>query len=369
MYYKDNYIEIRLGLGLKEIKEVTPNLYNFVLSKINPDDTSTVVETFTSETGLKAFPVDGDYSLEVSSIDIPAYLVYLNINDSFITEFINQIKDIVCNCECKPCTDNENAPYSIKRQKMFNTTFILPNTIKQFSYGQVDTINSFLTNFIQLYFNETILDKKTELGKEYFAYYTTGTSSNNAKLFNTIITGTYYSLYYYYKKLILLNTEQAEESDIALYIKTVDDFFLIKELTTCLYCYIANIDFEALSLKAFNNDDNMLGNDFLVYYWQLTNRIDDINTVIPLITVNYLGIQPQDKFVNFEIGKVIVYTNIGRIVFAVTVTDVTPIKIFDEMGNNITAFFDTHYDAILKLQLYVSKDFQSYSNMFIRLER
>jgi len=255
MYYKDNNIELRLGLGLLEIKVLLPELYTFNLSSLNDDNSVTHLVTFTSDNLLTEYPKEGNYVLEIFSATVTNYLVYINVNDAFITEFINQVKDIVCGCTCKPCEDNSSIEYAFKRQKLFNTTFILPNTIKPFSYGQELVTNSFLSSFLQLYFNATILDKKTELGKEYFSYYTTGSSANNARLFNTIIVGTYYSLYYYYKTLILLNSEEVFPTSIALYTKTVDDFFKVSELSSCLYCYIAGVDFNTITLQAFNAEN------------------------------------------------------------------------------------------------------------------
>ena len=37
MYYKDNNIEIRLGLGIIEFKSITTNIFSFILSKLNED--------------------------------------------------------------------------------------------------------------------------------------------------------------------------------------------------------------------------------------------------------------------------------------------------------------------------------------------
>lgn len=265
MYYKDEHIELRLGLGFKEIKPATDDLYNFILSKIDATGTTSIVEVFTSVTGLSAYPVDGEYSLEVSTAGVANYLIYLNINDAFITEFIKQIQDIICNCTCTPCSDGGNELFAIKRQKLFNTTFILPNTIKPFSYGQATITNLYLSSFIQLYFNATILDKKTELGKEYFNYYITGTSTNNATLFNTIIIANYYALYFYYKTLILLNIADFSLATIASYTKVVNDFFKFTELTSCLSCYVAGVNLETINTQAFNVEnlsDAMNQNNF-----------------------------------------------------------------------------------------------------------
>ena len=87
MYYKDNNIEIRLGLGIIEFKSITTNIFSFILSKLNEDDTITLIKEFTSQEYLPTYPVDGIYRLEVIHTTIEPYFIYLNVNDSFIKEF------------------------------------------------------------------------------------------------------------------------------------------------------------------------------------------------------------------------------------------------------------------------------------------
>lgn len=262
MYYKDEKIEIRLGLGIKAFTSITADVYDFILSKINEDTTLTLVEEFTSDTPLSLYPKDGLYRLEVSNITTISYYVFLNVNDSFITTFVAQVKDILCNCKCgntckdsELCRDNLNGNFAIKRQKLFNTTLILPTTIKPFSYGQGAVTNPALYNFIQMFFNETIVEKKTELGKEYFDFYTKGTPSNNAELFNSIITGNYYAFYLYSKTLLLNNTIELVPSPTLEYLDIIDTAFDYAYIKKCLKCYTSNIDFVKLVQDAFIDAD------------------------------------------------------------------------------------------------------------------
>jgi hypothetical protein len=258
MYYKDEKIEIRLGLGIKEFKSITTDTYTFILTKVNEDKSDTVIEEFSSNTEISLYPTDGLYKLEVIPALLDPYFVYLNVNDSFITEFVKQVKDILCNCKCsdtcknsETCKDSLNGTFAIKRQKIFNTTLILPNTIKPFSYGQGAVTNPPLYNFIQLFFNETIVDKKTELGKEYFYYYTNGTVANNAELFNSIITGYYYGIYLYSKTLLLNNTIDLVPSPTQKYLEIIDTVFDYSYIKNCLKCYTNNIDYVKLIQNSF----------------------------------------------------------------------------------------------------------------------
>ena len=276
MYYKDNNIEIRLGLGIIEFKSITTNIFSFILSKLNEDDTITLIKEFNSQEYLDTYPVDGIYRLEVIHTTIEPYFIYLNVNDSFIKEFVNQVKDILCNCscndDCDDCKDNLNGNYAIKRQRLFNTTLILPNTIKPFSYGQAAATNPPLYNFLQLYFNKTIVDKKIELGKEYFYYYYKGTVSNNANLFNTIITGYYYGIYLYSKTLLLNNTLELIPSPIKSYTKVIDTLFDFAKIKTCIKCYTNNVDYIKIIQDAFIDSD-------------IAITISDQNNISRVITV------------------------------------------------------------------------------------
>ena len=57
MYYKDNNIEIRLGLGINEFKSITTNIFSFILSKLNEDDT--ISYGFVDEEKCKYLHSDG----------------------------------------------------------------------------------------------------------------------------------------------------------------------------------------------------------------------------------------------------------------------------------------------------------------------
>lgn len=257
MYYKDDFIEIRIGLGIKEFKSITEDTYTFVLIKMDEFDNDTIVSAFTSTSGLTTYPTDGNYKIEVIGSNILSYFVYFNINDSFIKEFISQVKDVICGCGCG-CSSTDKckeaaSPFTLKRQKLFNTTFIVPNTIKPVSYGQGLATNPALYNFIQLFFNATMADKKTELGKEYFDYYIKGSNIDNSNLFNSIIAGYYYALYLYSKSSILNNTDEVFPSPIKGYNTIIDTFFDYKYIKPCLKCYVDGIDLEQMIDDAFGN--------------------------------------------------------------------------------------------------------------------
>lgn len=257
MYYKDDNIELRLGLGIKEFTSLLLTPLNLILSKIDYDNTYTILEVFSSENGLSDYPKDGNYSLEVSAEGLPAYNIIMTVADEFLTNFINEIKTSICDCKncssCKDCSDEDYIKKLVKHQRLFNTTYILPSVILPFSKGTTLTTNSFIALFIQLYFNKTIVDNKMELAQEYFNYNTSGKIVINNDLFNSVIIANYFAFYYYYKTLILMNTSDILTTKVIYYKNIVDSFFKVKDLKTCMNKYGSNIDFDSLTIEAFTS--------------------------------------------------------------------------------------------------------------------
>ena len=106
-----------------------------------------------------------------------------------------------------------------------------------------------------------------------------------------------------------------------------------------------------------------------VYYWQLDNTDQDITSVIPLITVPFLADLPKVPFADFEVGKIITYTEIGRICFAISPTQVQDFVITDSLNNDITDAFDVDYIEDLDLALFVSKAVYSYSTIYFKFKK
>ena len=255
MYYKDNYIEVRLGLGVNEFKAVTNNVASFVLIQLLPDEAEKSIAVFNTNIGLADYPPDGDYKLQVIVSGITAYYVFISVNDTFIKEFVRQVQDVICNCECSSptsnCNENKMSLYALKRQRLFNITSLVAYTSKPFSYGQSSLLNPYLFTFFQLYFTHKLTSKKTELGKEYFDYYTTGTNKINNKLFNDVIAVNYYGLYYYSKKLLLTDSGILNRKITT----AIDSFFNFEEIKNCLGCGSVKSNVNTLMNSVFMNVD------------------------------------------------------------------------------------------------------------------
>jgi len=364
MFYKDNYTEIRLGASIMDFISVLGITLDYKLYKLTPDEPDELVAEFTSDDPLEVYPVDGDYKLLVDSEEFDEYPIYIGVRDQFITEFITQIIDTICNCGCSdivnPCTETKMGNIALKRQKLFNISHIIPYTIKPFYYGQAALTNEKLLTIYQIYYNTSLDEKRDELGKEFFDYYTKGTNVINMKLFKEIIALNYYSLYYYARTEILPTALGKYDE----YVKTINEFFKYKLIHSCFGCsnLISNIE-------DLINSDTPLPSPVMIYYWQLALS-DTINTIIPIFEeATYIN-KPNQPLIIFNSGVEIVNTSIGRQAFAIVGAPVANYRITDiVLNNDVTPLFDVYYFNDLQTMLYVSKAPYSISTLKIKIKK
>lgn len=364
MYYKDNNIEIRLGLGIKDFKKFTATEPTFVLIRIIENEPDVIVSTFTTVTELSNYPEDGTYKIQVTIATIPIYNIYITINDNFFREFIKQVEEIICKCNCDdtpPCGISKACNKALKRQRMFNMMSILPYTIKPFLYGQSSINNPVLSNFFQAYYNEALSQKMTELGKEYFDYYIKGTNKMNSNLFKEIVAVNYYVLYYYSRKYLLTNAGAKANA----YIKTIDTFFDLYNIKECLGCSTIKGDIEAI----MNGEVLPPVITSNIYYWQLALGETMVSTVESFTEATLVD-KPNKTLIEFSVGVTINYTNIGRAAFAITNTPLQGYDILDTVLNtNVTNLFDMHYFESLDILLYTSKVPYSISTLKLKIKK
>jgi len=105
-----------------------------------------------------------------------------------------------------------------------------------------------------------------------------------------------------------------------------------------------------------------------IYFWQLINISDKIDSVINALSNTYFQDKESKLLSEFEQGLTVDYSKIGSICFAVANTEEKAYLIFDILGNNITNSFDIYYDSTLKVYVFVSKNFQSYSSIFFKFK-
>ena len=106
-----------------------------------------------------------------------------------------------------------------------------------------------------------------------------------------------------------------------------------------------------------------------VYYWQVDNINDTITQVLPLVNPTFLDTKPKKVLSDFEDGVSIIYTEIGRICFAIYENDDANYIIKDILGNNVTSGFDSAYISADKIKLFVSKNFYTFSTINFKIEK
>jgi len=138
-------------------------------------------------------------------------------------------------------------------------------------------------------------------------------------------------------------------------------------------CYNTNIEVFHLNTKItfVQSDCDDCDNEPVelskIYYWQEENPVTTINDILPLVDEDYLADKLFDTLENFEIGKTISYTNIGRIGFIITNSETIDYELQDILGNNITEFFDFIVIDDLKYTLIVSKNIYTFGDAFIKI--
>ena len=107
----------------------------------------------------------------------------------------------------------------------------------------------------------------------------------------------------------------------------------------------------------------------MVYFWQLDNIDDTITEVIPQLSPGFIETKASLPFATFEAGHIVSYSEIGRICFIVQPTQVQNFTIFDSLNNDITDEFDTYYDSVTSLALFVSKVPYSFGNIYFKFKK
>jgi hypothetical protein len=291
---------------------------------------------------------DGRYKLEIINADDVYFESWIKLRNELIPLLK---KALCCSCGCKSSCEScltKEAKDCIRNQSLLNFMTTYQYLVKPFSVETWLDQNEPLFNFYQ---SSYFLSKEHTLellGKQIFNCSLYGSPTTNGELFKFNLAIAYLGLYFYAKADTLVG-------DID-YLNTVYDFIALSKCIAKLGINIAEL--ETIATKT----------NSLVYYWQLTNPIDNITDVDPIFDMDYLVGKPFADYSVFEQGKIINYTNIGRIAFAVTSTTGVDFELKDSLGNDITDDFDSVYYPTNSILLLVSKLVQSYSNIYFRFK-
>lgn len=135
---------------------------------------------------------------------------------------------------------------------------------------------------------------------------------------------------------------------------------LIYSLEENCYCCITESEYDASENPNTNS---------VVYYWQFEDLQTNIDFA-PTIDEDYLQTKSFDPLSVFEQGKIITYNNVGRIAFAITNVGENAMVITDYFSFDVTSqMFDTYYNSELQMQVYISKEYLSYGNIFFKINQ
>ena len=320
-----------------ENQEVVPLQYS--ISKVTCD-TETVVSTGTilaEVTFTLNFKVDGIYrvtlthSITSETETLPDIFYYFNL----ITSYISNIQSIFCGCtpcdECEDCNECEDYLKTLVQALAYTS---LNDPDYQVYVEAINEESKCLLNDLVLC---SLIEEKIR-----------GNSSYKDVILYFLAN--YYGAFYFREKFLATNAEEVA------YVTTKYKYLTISKCMKKVGLNPSNI---VCQVEA-NTE---------VYYWQLNNTDQDITDVIPLITESYLTTLPKTPFADFEVGKIVSYTQIGRICFAISPTQVQNFTITDSLNNDITDAFDVNYNVELNLALFVSKAVYSYSSIYFKFKK
>lgn len=122
--------------------------------------------------------------------------------------------------------------------------------------------------------------------------------------------------------------------------------------------------------QSSNDDCNTIPdqNSYKIYYWQSEEIKDEISQIKLLINPTFLSTKQFDTYQNFELGKTINYSEIGRICFLDSNSNTINYEIKNELGNNITDQFDIE-NLPSNQTLIVSKNIMSFGDIKLKIKK
>jgi hypothetical protein len=108
-----------------------------------------------------------------------------------------------------------------------------------------------------------------------------------------------------------------------------------------------------------------------IFYWQEDSYYTtNADVVLKVDDTGFLKSKSSDTFTNFDAGKTIPYTSIGRICFAITDTKTTStFKILNSLGIDVTSGFTKTFINSINTTLYVSTNIYSHGDILFKINK
>ena len=114
-------------------------------------------------------------------------------------------------------------------------------------------------------------------------------------------------------------------------------------------------------------DCNTYSKNELIFYWQEIYTLNNSQITDLVDNTNYLMNKPSDTYENFEIGKNIDYTKVGKIVFLALESDTTNYTIKDDLNIDVTHTFNISLIPQLNATLFISDNNYSHGIMNFKI--
>lgn len=326
------------------IKNNSLSALEITLKQLYCNDSSRIVKTFNissqNTVDLNIDYITGNIGIFVNNED--TYNTFIVNHLSTINNIVDLVEEILCGCNCVGCNDcNDDICEQSKKLTQLFTLILSYYIIKNPTYNQYFDI---VAKSLKCDIEEDLLCQVNNL-----VLY--GDSDNI--FFVKRLVAYFYLMFYIQESLQSTSVEEA------MYIKEKFKYDKIKKCINKLGIDPNDIIEEIMS-------------GIEVKYWQYTNTVPDINTVIAAWTPTYLDTLPgidQRPLEDFEQGVTIPYTNVGRVGFAIYPSQLLNYTILDSLGNDVTDNFDTHYFEDEETVVFVSKLPYSHSNIYFKFKK
>lgn len=114
-------------------------------------------------------------------------------------------------------------------------------------------------------------------------------------------------------------------------------------------------------------DCNTVISNKSILYWQEVYTLNNSQITELVDNTNYLVDKPSDTYENFEIGKNIDYTKVGKIVFLALESDTLNYTIKDVLNNDVTHTFNISLIPQLNATLFISDNNYSHGIMNFKI--
>ena len=114
-------------------------------------------------------------------------------------------------------------------------------------------------------------------------------------------------------------------------------------------------------------DCNTVISNKSILYWQEVYTLNNSQITELVDNTNYLIDKPSDTYENFEIGKNIDYTKVGKIVFLALESNTIDYIVKDDLNINVTHTFDITLIPHLNATLFISDNNYSHGTMNFKI--